>query len=163
MTFFGFAPTMRLRHASFSKPPPLGEVSRLAVTEGVRLILPAKCKSNRCIRGGGKYRKENLQNINEVDFFGRNFMITSHFRSAKSNSRTPSVCLRQPPPSMREARGKPGLTREDDACILLFHGEKSIHSSASSGEEAPKGSVIRNPMQRKRRRRKAAFFPKAGR
>ena len=57
MTFFGFAPTMRLRHASFSKPPPLGEVSRLAVTEGVRLILPAKCKSNRWIRGGDKKEK----------------------------------------------------------------------------------------------------------
>ena len=31
-------------------------------------------------------------------------------RSAKSNSRTPSVCLRQPPPSMREARKYFGFT-----------------------------------------------------
>ena len=33
------------KHASFSKPPPLGEVARLAVTEGVRLIHFAMQKS----------------------------------------------------------------------------------------------------------------------
>ena len=48
---------MRLRRASFSKPPPLGEVARLAVTEGVRLIHPTDCKDNRRIFRGGRCRK----------------------------------------------------------------------------------------------------------
>jgi len=41
-----------------------------------------------------------------LDFFGRVFTAMRHFCFAKSNTRTPSVCLRQPPPSMREAKGE---------------------------------------------------------
>ena len=57
-TFFGLAPTVHRGRTSFSKPPPLGEVARLAVTEGVRLIHPTDCKDNRRIFRGGRCRKD---------------------------------------------------------------------------------------------------------
>ena len=40
----------RKRHSS--KPPPPGEVARLAVTEGVRLIHPANSRDRQCILRG---------------------------------------------------------------------------------------------------------------
>ena len=49
---------MHRGRTSFSKPPPLGEVARLAVTEGVRLIHPTDCKDNRRIFRGGRCRKD---------------------------------------------------------------------------------------------------------
>ena len=48
------APTARF----ILQPPPLGEVARLAVTEGVRLIHPTDCKDNRRIFRGGRCRKD---------------------------------------------------------------------------------------------------------
>ena len=57
--FFGLAPTMRLRRASFFSASTIGGGGGRRPTEGVRLIHPADRRGNRCIWGGGSYRKEN--------------------------------------------------------------------------------------------------------
>ena len=74
---FGFAENGDSRVSCFTAPKGAYDILRTnqSVTEGVRLILPAICKENQCLKRKIISQRK-PKNTNEVGFFGRDFTAT---------------------------------------------------------------------------------------